>query len=125
MVRLTAAALVVAVFGIAGMHSASAQGLDYRPIDTNKLVVQPADSATNIFTGTFRYMSRAVAGTIEDNGFVRTINNLLGRRDERVTTQPNGLPLPTMYQSTKYKNSFQPAMPIYSTFGQTPNTTRR
>jgi len=118
MVRVLAATMVAAVLGIAGMNSASAQGLDFRPIDTNLLVVQPADSASNIFTGTFRIVSRAVAGTIEDNGFVRTINNLLGRRDERATRQPNGLPLPTMYQSTRYKNSFQPAMPTFSTYGQ-------
>ena len=125
MVRMIAATMVAAVLAIAGVSSASAQGPAFQPIDANKLVVQPADTATNIFTGTFRYVSRAVAGTIEDNGFVRTINNLLGRRDERVTAQPNGLPLPTMYQSTKYKNSFQPAMPIYSTYGQTPNIPRR
>jgi len=116
--RLFAAGIVAAGIVGFGMNAASAQGLDFRPIDTNKLVVQPADTATNIFTGTFRYLSRAVAGTIEDNGFVRTVNNLLGRRDERATRQPNGLPLPGTYPSTRYPNSFKPAMPTFSTFGQ-------
>jgi hypothetical protein len=111
---------VVLALGVMAIsaNSASAQGLDYRPVDTNKLVVQPADSATNIFSGTSRIVSRVVADVIDDNAFVRTINNILGRRDRRATTQPNGLPLPTMYDSTRYKNSFQPAMPSSMQFGQ-------
>jgi hypothetical protein len=111
-------AVVALVVVLSGASTSQAQGLDFRPIDTEKLVVQPTDAASNIFSGTFKIIGRTVADTIEDNGFVRTINNLLGRRDRRATSQPNGLPLPTMYPSTRYRNSFTPAMPVYSTFGQ-------
>ena len=100
--------------------TASAQTVRSQPIDTNALVVQPADAATNIFTGTSRYLSRAVAGTIEDNGFIRTINSLLGRTSTRATRQPGGLPLPGTYPSTRYKNSFVPAMPTTMQYGTTP-----
>jgi len=115
--------VLAAVALLAGGGVASAQGLVYKPIDTNQLVVQPADTATNIFSGTFRYVSRVVAGTVEDNGFVRTLNNLLGRTPAPgVTTQPglSPLPLPGTYPSTGYKNSFMPAMPTYQQLGRTP-----
>ena len=90
------------------------------PVDTNQFIVQPTDTATNIFTGTARYVSRAVANTIDNNGFIKTINNLLGRTpDPKQTTQLNSnLPLPNLYQSTNYPNSFTPAMPTTSQFGQ-------
>jgi hypothetical protein len=110
--------MAVLAWAMAGSASANAQVIDSRPIDTTKMVVQPADTATNIFSGTARYVSRAVAGIIDDNAFVRTINNVLGRRDRRATTQPNGLPLPGMYESTRYPNSFKPAMPTTMQYGQ-------
>ena len=103
--------------------AASAQGLEYKPIDTNALVVQPTDAATNIFSRTARFVSRAVADTIEDNGFVRTLNNLLGFKPQpKQTAQPglSPLPLPGLYPSTGYRNSFVPAMPTYQTLGKTP-----
>lgn len=115
---LTAAVALCATAGIA-----SAQGLVYKPIDTNALVVQPTDTATGILSGTTRFLSRVVAGTIEENGFVKTINNLLGtRRRAGATTQPgfSPLPLPGSYPSTGYKNSFTPAMPTYHTLGRSP-----
>ena len=115
-------AIVVGGTLLLSAGSASAQ-ISGKPIDTTKAIVQPADAATNIFTGTSRYVSRVVANTIDDNGFVRTFNNLLGRKPEpKATTQPGGLPLPTLYPSTQYKNSFVPAMPRYSTFGRTPGS---
>ena len=112
--------VIVAVAGLLlGTATASAQTITSVPIDTNKLVVQPADAATNIFSGTSRIVSRAVAGTIEDNGFIRTINRLLGRTTTAQTKQPGGLPLPGTYPSTRYPNSFQPAMPRTMQFGTT------
>jgi hypothetical protein len=117
--------LLALVAILVGANSASAQGLDYRPIDTGKAIVQPLDSATNIFTGTSRIISRAVAGTIENNGFVRTLNNILGRTAAKAPTQSNGIPNPTSYQSTKYDNSFKPVMPTSMQFGTTPGTVKR
>lgn len=120
--RRLLAAGALAVVGLLGTaDTAAAQGLTYRPIDTNQLVVQPTTTATNIFSGTARYISRAVAGTIDSNGFVRTLNSLLGRTPApKQTTQngPSALPLPGTYPSTGYKNSFTPAMPTYQRFGQ-------
>ena len=96
---------------------AQAQGLDFRPVDTTKLV-QASDSGVNLVSGTAKILNRAVADTIDNNGFVRTLNNLLGRRaDPKATTQPGGLPLPGQYQSTRYQNSFQPAYPTVMRFG--------
>lgn len=90
------------------------------PLDTNQIIVQPADTATNIFTGTARYVSRAVADTIENNGFVKTLNNLLGYTPlAKQTTQRNSnLPLPSLYQSTQYPTSFGQVMPTQQRFGQ-------
>ncbi|MFO0850249.1 MAG: hypothetical protein U0871_17080 [Gemmataceae bacterium] len=120
--RRLLAAGALAVVGLLGTTgTAAAQGLSYQPIDTNKLVVQPTDTATNIFSGTTKYISRVVAGTIENNAVVRTINTLLGRTpDPKQTTQPGAspLPLPGSYPSTGYKNSFTPQMPTYQTFGR-------
>ena len=113
---VTAALALVAVVFASG--EASAQTLDNRVVDTNKLIVQPADSAVNIVSGTVKYLNRAVADTVASNGFVRTLDNLLGRRPgSAATTQPGGLPQPGLYPSTKYPNSFQPAYPTVMQFG--------
>ncbi len=112
-----------AVLALVGAGAANAQALDYKPLDANQLVVQPADTATNIFAGTSRFLSRVVAGTIENNGFVKTFNNLLGRRADAPNTTQAGfspLPAPGTYPSAYYKNSFVPAMPRTQIFGQTP-----
>ena len=110
---------------LASTSGASAQ-IQNKVVDTNALIVQPADTATNIFSATAKYMNRVVANTIDGNGFVKTINNLLGGTpDPKRTTQTNGLPLPGNYESTRYKNSFTPALPTYSTFGQSVPATRR
>ena len=90
------------------------------PVDTNQFLVQPTDTATNIFSGTARYLSRVVANTIDNNGFVKTLNNLLGRTpDPKQRTQfGSNLPLPTDYPSTRYKNSFaSPVLPTTMQFG--------
>lgn len=116
-----ALALAVAVVATAG--TASAQNLEFKPIDTSKYLVQPTDAATNIFARTTQYFSRVVANTIDKDGYVKTINNLLGiKSDAKPTTQPgfSPLPLPGTYPSTGYRNSFQPAMPTYQIYGQTP-----
>jgi hypothetical protein len=98
-----------------------------KPIDTDKLVIAPANTAaaaTGATTaGTIRTFGKTVAGVIEDNGFVRTFNNLFGKRATPPAVQPglSPLPVPGSFASTGYKNSFVPAAPRMSTFGQTPN----
>ena len=112
--------LLIAAATLLTTGLASAQNLVNVPVDTTKLIVQPADTATNILSGTAKYMNRVVADAVDSNGFVKTLNNLLGRSvDPKRTTQLNSnLPLPTSYQSTRYKNSFQPAMPTTMQYGQ-------
>jgi hypothetical protein len=119
---------IAAVAVLATANSALAQRpFVYRPIDTTQMVVQPTEAAATVAggatAGTLRTIGRVVADTIEDNGFVRTINNLLGKRADPPTVQAgySPLPLPTAFQSTKYPNTFKPMMPVLSKFGKTPN----
>ncbi len=116
MTRMFAAGVAIVAIALATTGTASAQQpFTFKPIDTDKLIVRPTDQAAGLFSGLSRVTSRFVAGSIEQNGFVKTINNLLGRRSTPVTTQPglSALPSPTQYPSTRYPNSFQPAMPVY------------
>jgi len=116
--------LVAAGALLASAGTASAQGLEFKPIDTNAAIVQPTDATTGILTTTARYVSRVIADTIDNNAVVRTLNNLLGRTPAPgATIQPgmSPLPLPGTYPSTQYKNSFAPpVMPTFQMFGQTP-----
>jgi hypothetical protein len=119
---------VAAVLLYAG--AAQAQGrFTYKPIDTERLLVQPGDTASgaaaSTTTSVFRTVTRTLADTIENNGFVRTVNNLLGRREQPGTVQAglSPLPLPSSYMSTRYKNTGVAQMPIAVPFGQTPNVT--
>jgi hypothetical protein len=117
---------VAAMAALAGTATAQAPFV-YRPIDTGQLIVQPTDALTGAAatttTGTIRTLSRTVAGAIESNGFVRTVNNLFGTRASATPVQAgfSPLPLPTSYQSTRYQNNFLPSMPIMSVYGRTPN----
>jgi hypothetical protein len=114
--------LLAGVFGLGLVTAATAQDPGFKPIDTNKLVVGPVDATANASSFGLRSMSRVIANTIEDNGFVRTINNLLGRRPSGATVQPgfSPYPLPSSYQSTKYQSMIKPQMPSSQTFGKSP-----
>ena len=116
----------VMLLALAG--AAPAQTREFKPIDAGKLVVGPADTAASLAGSTtfggIRKLGRVVADTIEDNGFVKTINNLLGRRAKPGTVQSgfSPLPNPSDYQSTKNRSTIAPMQPIASTFGQTPTS---
>ncbi len=117
--RQTIWGLALAAAGVGLTAGGAAAQVKNVPIDTTELIVKPADTATNIFSGTAKFLNRAVADTIDSNGFVKTINNLLGRRvDPKRTTQDNGLPVPSQYPSTRYQNSFQPTRPTTMRYGQ-------
>ena len=94
--------------------SASAQ-VKSVPIDTSAYVVKPVDTTTSILGGAARYVSRVTANAIDNNGFVKTVNNLLGRTPS--TPAPavqNGLsplPHPGSYPSNYYKSPLQQALP--------------
>jgi hypothetical protein len=117
---LIAAAAVLAWAGTA----AAQQPFVFKPIDTEKFVIRPTNTVANATgtttAGTIRTIGNAVANVIEDNGFVRTFNNLLGRRATPPTSQAgfSTLPNTSSFQSTKYPNTFTPRMPIGSTYGR-------
>ncbi|OWK40303.1 hypothetical protein [Fimbriiglobus ruber] len=113
---------VMVVAFVVSVGSASAQGMSFKPIDTTKLVVQPADATTNILSGTSKVVSRSVAGVVDSNKFVRAINTLFGKKATPTTlpTQSglSAIPAAGSYPSTTYRNSFTPAMPSSHIFGQ-------
>lgn len=122
------AAILVAGLSLGLASQANAQApFIYKPVDANKLIVQPGDAISgataNASTSVFRSITRSVAGAVEGNGFVKTVNNLLGRRAQPAPTVQAGFsPLPTAgtFQSSRYQNSFAPAMPQAQAFGKSP-----
>lgn len=90
---------------------ATAGDMEFRPIDTKKLVVQPSKAAANLAAGTINLVGQTAAGAVEGNGYVKTINNLFGVKRTEPKFQTNGLPAPNLYPSTKYTNFNTPVMP--------------
>ncbi len=103
---------LVAVALIAG-SPATAGDVDFRPIDTKKLVVKPSKVAANLAAGTINLVGQQAAGSLENNGYIKTINNLFSikRTEPRFQSGPSSLPSPNMYKSTTYKNYNTPVMP--------------
>jgi hypothetical protein len=102
-----------AAVAILGAVPALAADYDFKPIDTQKLVVQPSKTAANLAAGTINLIGQQTASSIENNGYVKTINNLLGKKSTTPKLQagPSALPAPYLYKSTMYKNFNTPAMP--------------
>ena len=92
---------------------AQAGDLEFRPIDTKKLVVQPSKTAATLAAGTINLVGQTAASSVEKNGYVKTLNNLFGVKIKSPTTQtgPSPLPSPNLYKSTMYKNYNTPVMP--------------
>lgn len=112
-------AVVLATVVVLGAVGGSAQAqYKSRPIDTEKLVVKPTDTATNIVGTSFKYVSRLAAGYLDNNAMIRTVNNLFGKTQAAPSTQGglSPLPDPSRYPSTYYQSPIQPVMPKYSTF---------
>jgi hypothetical protein len=93
---------------------AQAGDIEFRPIDTKKLIVQPSKTAAKLAAGTINLVGQTAAGSVEGNGYVKTINNLFGIKKKSPTTQsgPSALPSPNLYKSTQYQNYNTPAMPV-------------
>ncbi len=104
----TIAMLLVAV----SSQTAHAQ-IKSKIIDTEALVVKPTDTATSIIGGTTRYIGRVVAGTLDNNGIVRTLNNLFGRTDSNAQYNGTISPLPPVsaYPSNYFNSPIKPVMP--------------
>jgi hypothetical protein len=106
----------LAGLALAGAGSAADPQFVSKPIDTTKYIIAPTTQATGFFSGLTGAISRTVAGTIENSGYARTINNLFGIKKRPDPIQSNGLPAPSMFPSTSYQNSFVPRMPTTTTF---------
>jgi hypothetical protein len=93
---------------------ARAGDVEFRPIDTRKLVVQPSKFAANLAAGTINLAGQTTAGALEGNGYIKTINNLFGfkRTSPKIQAGPSPLPAPNLYPSTKYNNYNTPLMPV-------------
>jgi hypothetical protein len=105
----SAAALAIVAAG-----AATAGDVQFKPIDTNKLVVKPSKAAADLTAATIKVVGGATAGAVESNGYVKTINNLFGFR--KPTAMPvqvgrSPLPVPSLFPSTQYKNFNTPVMP--------------
>jgi len=100
---------------------ARAGDIDFRPIDTKKLVVQPSKAAANLAAGTINLVGQGTANTIESNGYIKTINNLFSFKKKAPTIQagPSALPAPNLYKSTQYKSYNTPVAPIMQTMPRT------
>ena len=93
---------------------ATAGDVEFKPIDTKALVIQPSKAAAALTAATIDMAGKTAAGQIEKNGYVKTINNLFGfRRSVRTPVQPgpSPLPQPTLFKSTQYGNAIHPVMP--------------
>ena len=102
----------VAVVALVVAGPAAAGDKEFKPIDTNKLVVQPSQTAAKLAAGTIGMVGQTAASGIEKDGFVKTINNLFGfKRQSVMPTQPgrSGIPAPSVF--TQHSNAIKPVMP--------------
>lgn len=92
-----------------------AQDIVYKPIDVNRLIVRPSHASASLAEKTIQLLGTATANAIENNGYVKTINNLFGKKVVIPHTQagPSPLPAPTLFPSTRYPNYNQPVPPTY------------
>jgi hypothetical protein len=102
-----------AALALLGGVPVTAADVEFKPIDTKKLVVQPSKAVATIAAGTINLVGQTTASSIESNGYVKTINNLLGfkRSSPKLQAGPSALPAPYLYKSTMYKNYNTPTMP--------------
>ncbi len=103
-----------AALALVAVGSAYGTDLVYKPIDTNKLVVQPSKTAANVASQTISVVGQAAGNSLAKNGYVKTINNVLGKKIKIPSKQsgPSALPSPNMFPSTQYKSFNTPVMPI-------------
>ena len=118
------AGFVAAGLALALAGPAAAQTPAFRPIDTTKFVINPANTTADASAFSIRYLGKTIADTIENNGVVRTLNNLLGKPASTAPVQPgfSAYPAPSTFPSTSYQSLIKPTLPQMSTFGQTPIT---
>lgn len=104
-----------AALALLGGVPAQAGDIEFKPVDTKRLVVQPSKFAANLAAGTINLVGQQTASSIENNGYIKTINNLFSfkRSEPKFQTGPSALPSPNLYRSTQYKSYNTPVMPTY------------
>ena len=104
-----------AALAFMGGIPAMAGDIEFKPIDTNKLVVQPSKYAANLAAGTINLVGQTAANSLNNNGYIKTINNLFSfkKTEPKFQAGPSALPSPNLYKSTMYKNYNTPVMPTY------------
>ncbi len=104
-----AAALVLVAVG-----TTRAGDIVCKPIDTDKYVVKPSQTAANLAAQTIGVVWQTAGNSLKNNGWVKTINNLFSKKIIVPHTQngPSALPSPNLFPSTQYKSYNTPAMPI-------------
>ncbi|QDU22039.1 hypothetical protein [Urbifossiella limnaea] len=105
----TAAALVALAAG-----PIAADNGRFVPIDTNKLVVRPSRAIANVAAGTINLAGDAAAGQVQNDGFIKTFNNLFGYTRPSmnpIQPGPSALPNPLRFPSTRYPNYNRPVAP--------------
>lgn len=93
---------------------ATAGDITFKPVDTDKLVVKPSKTVADLTASTIKLVGNTTAGAVEQNGYVKTINNLFGFRREQTSPVQAGrspIPVPQLFPSTQYKSNIQPVMP--------------
>lgn len=103
-----------AVLALMGGVPATAGDIEFKPVDTKKLVIQPSKVAANLAAGTINLVGQGAANSIDNNGYIKTLNNLFGikRTEPKFQTGPSALPSPNLFKSTQYKSYNSPVMPI-------------
>ncbi len=94
--------------------NAHAADTKFKPIDTEKLLVQPSRTAAKLSAATINLVGNTAANQVESDGFVKTINNLFGFRRQTMSPiqpGPSPLPAPGLFRSMHYKNYNTPVMP--------------
>jgi hypothetical protein len=108
--------LVWAAAVLAGVAAAPATAgeVEWKPIDTKRLLVQPSSTAAALTAATIDMAGKTAAQSVEGNGYVKTLNNLFGfKRTIPTPTQagPSPLPAPGIFKSTGYGSAIKPVMP--------------
>jgi len=103
----------LAALGLLAIGAVQAGDIVYKPIDTSKFVVQPSKTTANLAGKTISAIGQATASAIDNNGYVKTINNIFSKKIivPHTQTGPSPLPAPTLYRSTYYRNYNTPVMP--------------
>jgi hypothetical protein len=106
--------LACAAVAFVGVGSARAQDFVFKPIDTQKLVVQPSRTAAGITAKTIDLVGTTAGNSLNNNGWVKTFNNLFSRTISIPMFQPgrSRLPAPHLFPSTQYQNFNTPMMPV-------------